>query len=200
MNYYTTTDGVSRRKLTDILNGGSTELQNAWANAEAAREFAPLPAGSYTCRIVSGELTSARSGTPGYKLTFRVLEGEHAGRQIWLDVWLTAAALPLAKRDLAKLGITSLEQLEKPLPAGIRANVKVAQRKSDDGTEYNRVRTFHVLGRDKIEDDDFSPVEPPAPSPREHTTDAATPGVPLYEQLSLFPLLPPTRSAQAGGK
>ncbi|MGB1885124.1 MAG: hypothetical protein ACPHUF_14565, partial [Gammaproteobacteria bacterium] len=43
-----------------------------------------------------------------FKLTFRVLEGEHEGRQFWHDVWLTAAALPMAKHDLAKLGIRAM--------------------------------------------------------------------------------------------
>ena len=72
---------------------------------------------------MTGELASSKSkATPGYKLTFKVVDGEHAGRQFWHDCWLTAAALPQTKRDLAKIGVTSLEQLEKPLPRFIRAN------------------------------------------------------------------------------
>jgi hypothetical protein len=159
MDHHTTNTGAARRKLSDILNGVGESLRLAWANTAAASDFLPLPAGTYIARIVGGELTTAKSGTPGYKLTFKVLEGEHAGRQFWHDVWLTAAALPMAKRDLGKLGITSLEQLEKPLPAGIRCKVKLALRRADDGTEYNRVRAFDVVGIDKPEDDDFAPRE-----------------------------------------
>lgn len=158
MEHDTTNPGAVRRKLSDILNGIEDSLRSAWANTAAASGFAPLPAGTYTARIVSGELVTAKSGTPGYKLTFKVLEGEHAGRQFWHDVWLTAAALPMAKRDLGKLGVTSLEQLEKPLPAGIRCKVKLALRRGDDGAEYNRVRSFDVVGVDKPEDDDFAPT------------------------------------------
>lgn len=149
-----------RRRLTDILNGGTDSLRNAWDRTEAAADFAPLPTGNYTARLVGGELFTARSGTPGYKLTFRVLDGEHAGRLLWYDVWLTPPALPMAKRDLGKLGIASVEQLESPLPPGIRCACKVAVRRDDDGTEYNRVRGFEVVGIDAepMVDSDFAPA------------------------------------------
>lgn len=145
--------------LTDILNGGADSLRDAWGKTEAASDFAPLPAGTYTARVIGGELFTAKSGTPGYKLTFRVLEGEHAGRQFWHDVWLTPAALPMAKRDLGKLGVTTVEQLEAPLPPGIRCACKLALRRDDDGTEYTRLRTFDVIGvdADPTADDDFAP-------------------------------------------
>src|SRR5262245_35874352 len=94
-----------RRKLSDILrpDNGRDALEKSWAATEAAGDFAPLPPGEYACRLVSGELFNAKSGTPGYKICFEVAEGEHAGRRVWHDVWLTAQALPMAKRDLAKL-------------------------------------------------------------------------------------------------
>ena len=98
------------------------------------------------------------------------MEGEHAHRVVWHDVWLSEAALPMAKRDLGKLGITSLEQLERPLPAGIVVVTKVALRKNDDGTEYNRVNRLDVV--------DIEPPEPEPFAPSQHsngdeTTDAA---------------------------
>jgi hypothetical protein len=156
------TNGAQRRKLSDILTGGAGSLLDAWESTEAASDFAPLPAGTYAARLIAGELFTAKSGTPGYKLTFKVIEGEHAGRQFWHDVWLTAAALPMAKRDLGKLGVKSVEQLEKPLPPGIRCSCKLALRRDDDGTEYNRVRSFDVIGidADPTADDDFPPTEP----------------------------------------
>lgn len=146
-------------KLTDILHNGTAEtLQAKFANAQAAGDFEALPAGSYTCRIVGGELeASRRNQTPGYKLVFRVLEGEYAGRQVFHDIWLTEAALPMAKRDLGKLGVAELSQLESPLPAGIRCEVAVALRTDDDGTTRNRVRRFDVVGIDKPEVDEFHP-------------------------------------------
>lgn len=147
------------QKLTDILaNGSADKLRNQWGSTEAAGEFEPLPAGEYVAHIIAGELTASRTNhTPGYKLTFRVAAGEFEGRQFWSDIWLTEAALPMAKRDLAKLGVTELDQLEQPLPPGIRCRVKLALRREDDGREFNRVRRFDVEGIDVPEPDAFAP-------------------------------------------
>lgn len=146
-------------RLSDILgNGSGDKLRAAWGDTKAAGDFEPLPNGTYVARIVAGELGMSRTNsTPGYKLTFKVLEGEHAGRQFWHDVWLTEAALPMAKRDLAKLGVSTLEQLEAPLPKGIRCAVKLALRSGDDGTTFNRVRSFEVVGIDPPDVDTFAP-------------------------------------------
>ncbi|MBC8355096.1 MAG: DUF669 domain-containing protein [Planctomycetes bacterium] len=147
-------------KLTDILGngGGFDDFRDQWDNTEAADEFGPLPSGEYVAHIVNGELEQSRSkSTPGYKLDFKVIEGDHAGRHFWHDVWLTAAALPQAKRDLGKIGVTDLAQLEQPLPRFIRVKAKVVLRRDDDGTENSRVRRFDVLGIDEPEKDEFAP-------------------------------------------
>jgi hypothetical protein len=149
---------TQRKKLMDILHAGDRErLSKAWAESKAADEFGILPAGEYVARIIDGTGTNARTGTAGYKLTFRVLEGEYTGRLLWHDLWLTEAALPMAKRDLGKLGVTSLEQLDNPLPQGIRCNVRLAVRRDDDGNPSNRVRSFEVVGIDEPERDPFAP-------------------------------------------
>lgn len=150
-------------KLSDILNTGGQsgdDLRAAWNDTAAATDFAPLPSGEYVARIIAGELFTGRTnGTPGYKLTFKVLEGPHDGRQFWHVIWLTPAALPMAKRDLGKLGVVDLEQLERPLPAGIRCAVKLALRRDDDGSEFNKVRRFDVLGIDEPARDAFAPAD-----------------------------------------
>jgi hypothetical protein len=148
-------------KLSDILNeGDDNRLRQAWGETEAAEDFAPLPGGDYVARIIAGELCNSHSkSTPGYKLTFKVIEGEYTGRQFWYDIWLTPAALPMAKRDLGKLGVTSLEQLDNPLPSGMRCAVKLVLRKDDDGSEYNKVRRFDVIRIDEPEPDAFAPAE-----------------------------------------
>lgn len=159
---------MTRKSLSDILHYGERDnLSRAWGETEAAEDFAPLPSGEYVARIIGGDLfTSKNKGTAGYKLAFRVLEGDHQGRQFWHDIWLTPAALPMAKRDLAKPGVTALEQLERPLPPGIRCRVKLALRRDDDGAEFNRVRAFDVIGIDGPEDDAFAPAGDAGPSPQ----------------------------------
>ena len=141
-----------RKKLIDILTGDGDSFKQRWDATEAANEMGPLPTGEYLCRTLAGELFQSKNETPGYKLTLEVTEGDFQGRRAWLDFWLSPAALPISKRDLAKLGITSPAQLERPLPAVFLVRVKLVLRKEDDGTERNRTRSFEVVG-----------VEPPEP-------------------------------------
>lgn len=161
-------------KLCDILrNGDADRLRQAWDETKAAGELAPLPPGDYVAHIIGGTLeTSRTNATPGYKLTFRVCEGEFSGRQFWLDIWLTEAAMPMAKRDLAKLGVSSLGQLEQPLPQGIRCSCKLVLRRGDDGAAFNKLRSFMVIGIDPPEADAFAPIDEPDTGPNEREAAA----------------------------
>ncbi len=161
-------------RLSDILaGGGGDDIRDLWDSTEAAGEFGPLPAGEYIAHIVAGELEASRTNrTPGYKLTFEVVEGEHTGRKFWHDCWLTEAALPQTKRDLAKLGVKSLEQLEQPLPRGIRCKCRLALRRDDNGNERNRLKSFDVVGINKPADDPFAPRD--TPTPESHFDDGGS--------------------------
>jgi hypothetical protein len=150
-----------KKSLSDILAAGADRdrLRSRWANAAPAEDFAqPLPRGEYIAHLICGELFNSAHGTLGYKLTFQVIEGEHVGRKLWHDVWLSEAAISMAKRDLAKLGIMTIDQLDNPMPSGIRCKVKLVVRKDDDGTERNRVVTFAVVQIDVPELDPFAIV------------------------------------------
>jgi hypothetical protein len=148
-----------RKKLSDILRQAADRdrLTDLWNLTAAAEERGPLPPGEYTFRILTGELFTSKGGTPGYKLALEVTEGEHEGRRAWHDLWLTAAALPMAKRDLAKIGVKDLEQLERPLPPGILLRGKLAIRRDDDGNESNRLVRFECVGIEK--GDAFEPED-----------------------------------------
>src|SRR5438128_164679 len=151
---------MARKRLTDIfLASEQDRLERAWSEAKAADDLTPIPPGLYRCRLVSGELFNANTGTQGYKLTLEVLDGEHAGRRVWHDIWLSEAAIPIAKRDLAKLGIKRPEQLERPLPDGIIVAAKVALRRADDAGEFNRITKFDVVSVEKPEPEPFAPID-----------------------------------------
>jgi hypothetical protein len=160
---------AERKRLSDILSqSGKERIARVWDETKPADELRPLPAGTYRCCVLSGELSKAKTGTVGYKITLEVLDGEHADRRLWHDIWLSEAALPLAKRDLLKLGIERLEQLDRPLPKGIFLSVRLALRRNDDGSEYNRVTGFDVIAVEPPEPDPFAPSpspngEPPSP-------------------------------------
>lgn len=148
-------------RLSDILNGSSGGFNDVWNSTPTAGDSGPVPRGEYECHVSKGELESSRTkGTPGYKVEFTILDGEFKGRRLWLDCWLTPAALPQSKRDLGKLGIMTPEQMEQPLPRGIRCRVQAVVRSDDDGIERNHVRTFAVIGIDPSEVDAFAPMPP----------------------------------------
>lgn len=148
-------------KIEDLLrNGDGSGFRELWDKTEAAAEWGPIPAGTYECHLIDGKLRSSqRNETPGYSMTFKVCEGEYRGRQFWLDLWLTELAMPMSKRDLAKIGVTSLEQLEQPFPDVLfRCRVKLALQRDDQGNEHNRVQRFDVLAIDQPQLDAFAPT------------------------------------------
>ncbi|MDA9857488.1 DUF669 domain-containing protein [Rubripirellula sp.] len=149
-------------KLSDILRAHGTlgDIESAWQSTDAAGDYDVLPKGEYVADIIKGDAIESRSkGTPGYRLTFEVADGDHAGARFWHECWFTEAALSRTKRDLAKLGVTDLRQLEQPLPAVFRCKVKLAIRRDDDGNENNRVRRFDVLEVVTPEPDPFAPSD-----------------------------------------
>jgi hypothetical protein len=150
-------------KLTDILQQGGYNAETfaeAWRSTKPAEDFAPLPAGGYVATLERAELTNARTKqTPGVKLTFKVLEGPHAGRLVWADLWLSERAREHTKRDLLKLGVTDLSQLEQPVPEGIVCRLVVVLRRGDDGRSWNDVKTFDVLRIETPEADPFAAPE-----------------------------------------
>jgi hypothetical protein len=174
-----------RRKLTDILCAGDRDrLTNAWEQARAAEDFGPLPKGEYIARFTEGGLSTAKTGTPSYKLTFQVVEGEHAGQRFWHDIYLTEAAMPMAKCDLGKLGVTDLAQLDHPFPEGFKCKVQVSLRRGDDGSERNKVNRFEVIAFEPPEPDAFAPADvPQGKSP----ADASNPASANGEAKELFP-------------
>ena len=162
---------MARKKLSDILSQNEREsLARSWDSTAPADKVdrSPIPAGTYRCRILEGTLFTAKSGSKGYKLTFEVADGEHAGRRIWFDVWLTDNALPYAKRELAKLGVTRLDQLEQPLPARFVVNVTVRIERGDDGNSFNKVAGFDDVELEQNADSNpFAPQRSDASQERE---------------------------------
>jgi hypothetical protein len=148
----------NRPRLKDILRASSTDFQRTWDTTEPSNGFDPLPPGVYRCLIADGKLFTSKNNTPGYKLTFEVIDKPYTGRKAWFDAWLSSKALAMAKGELAKLGILSYKQLDDPLPPGLIADVTVVQRTDDNGMTSSRVRTFKVVPAD-VAPDDFRPSE-----------------------------------------
>jgi hypothetical protein len=153
---------MQRRSLSEILPKADRDrLAAAWDSTKPAQDLGLLPAAEYPCRILDGTLTLAKTGTPSYKITFEITTSEHAGMHIWHDIWLSEDAMAMARRDLGRIGITDFNQLDRPLPPGILATVKLAVRKGADGIERNVVRDFRVTATEAAEPDPFAPEAGP---------------------------------------
>ena len=152
---------MNRPKLSDILRtiGTENDIAKLWDTTEAATDYKPIPPGTYIAHLTDGQLDQSRNGTPCFKATFKVIEGPHEGRRLWWEIWLTPKAMPMAKRDLIKLGITRPEQMEQPVPQWLRCRVQVVIHQDDDRAERNRVKDVEVIGRDTPEADPFAPVD-----------------------------------------
>lgn len=147
------------RKLSDILVGQNLEdLARTFDSIEAAPEYEPVPAGTYEVDFINGAWCRSSNGTTGYTCHFEIAAGEYRGRRIYHTLWLSEAAMPYSKRELAKLGIDKLEQCEQPVPPGIFCTVKVVERTEDNGSRSNRVVRMEAGGRrqDPTGDPDFA--------------------------------------------
>ena len=76
---------------------------------------------------------------------------------MWFDVYLTPKAMPYTKRELGKIGITSMDQLKQPAPTGFLCELTVVLRAGDDDVQRNEVRGLRVTGREAA--DPFAPKD-----------------------------------------
>jgi hypothetical protein len=153
-----------RKPLTSVLGTSAGPLDAALSefdSATPADEFGPLPKGSYVCLVVRGGLITAATGTPGYGVEFKVVEGTYSGRRVWRTWFLTPAAMTYTKRDLAKFGLDSKDKLTARFPADRMVfKVTVTVRTGDDGTQRNEVKQVELLRVQEPEVDPFAPAEP----------------------------------------
>jgi hypothetical protein len=150
-----------RQRLDEILDGKAADFNDLWNRTEAAGEHELLPAGRYKGFICAGGLaTSKANKTPSYKLVFEILEpAAFRGRRVYHDCWLTPAALPVSKRDLAKCRIHTPAQLQQRPPVGLVADLRIALRTTDDDRQFNRVVGFVILDERRPADLAPTPAE-----------------------------------------
>jgi len=163
--------------LADIFDGTPTGagLAAAFDGTAPAERREPIPPGEYPARAVDSELGHNRKGTPYYAMRLEIASGEHAGRRLVARWYLSGAAMPYTKRELAGLGLETFAQLERgDMPGGL-LRVRVALRRGDDGAEFNEVRA--VL-----------PTNGSAPHTQEANTPAPAPAAPVEPETQAAPV------------
>lgn len=123
------------------------------AAEEAGGSFDTLPEAEYNVEIVEAEYASASTGKPMIKVTFKVMDGPHAGRKLWNNFVMTTDnpnALRFFITHMKNLGVTdqwfasasalppeqALRQLA-PQLVGCRAQVTVKHREFEGTTREN---------------------------------------------------------------
>lgn len=83
------------------------DLDLAYREAES-QTTELVPEGTYQVRVASATATRAKTGSPGLRVEFVILESREKGCLISQDFWLVGGALPRTKGALEKLGFSGL--------------------------------------------------------------------------------------------
>lgn len=77
------------------------------ANVEPAGDYEAIPPGRYNLMIIDSDMVPTKKGDGHYlKLTFKILEGNHAGRLLWSNLNLdnpNTKAVEIAQRELSAI-------------------------------------------------------------------------------------------------
>jgi len=76
-----------------------------FSNVQDAKNYSPLPEGTYPCQVSDVEEAFTRNADEMFKLVFEVTDGEFAGRRIFDNLVFSDAALKRAKMILSRLGV-----------------------------------------------------------------------------------------------
>ena len=164
---------MNLRKL--LTENGKKSIESVWDSTTAASDLKPIPRGVYEARLLKADVGESSTGTARVALKFEILGGEFEDRLAWSNLWLTEAGMQYTKRDLRKLAVHSLDELEKPLPKHHICSISVVLRKSDNGNEYNAIKSFEVIRFEPEEDDPFAPQTQPAGPPSTPAPQVANP-------------------------
>jgi hypothetical protein len=106
-----------------------------------------VPKGAYRATLIEGgPAVSPVKGTKSYKLVFAITEdGPYVGRRLFLDLYMTRAALPRTKAQLKLVGITEFDQTQRALERRFECEIRVVIECDNDNTERSKVREFKVI-------------------------------------------------------
>jgi hypothetical protein len=171
--------------FSDSNTGAGAGGLGAFDSTPPAPEFAPLPAGVYSARVLKGEFTTTKAGADAYRLQFKIAEGEHVGKTVIRTWTFSPKALPYTKRDLASFGLTSSAKLLAPFPEPGReylVRLVVVLQRDDTGIERNDIKKIDIIRVDE------SPTAAPPAPPTAGPTTAGPSASELPPELRRFGL------------
>lgn len=115
------------------------------AVAPPERKTGGPPDGRYQVKVDAVDLEKSKNkGTPCLKLELLIISGEHAGRKLWKNMYITAGGLPYVKQDLMTLGWTKgLRDLQDPLQRRSLLDVTIqVTKKTKTGAQGDDVNIY----------------------------------------------------------
>jgi len=115
---------------------------------EPSRSFDPLPPGKYTAVITGSEWKKTKSNNGAYlEFTFQIIEGPHAGRQLWDRLNLenpNQLAVKIAKSELSSIcrAVGVLTPKDSVELHNIPLVVTVKQKTGPDGEIRNEITAY----------------------------------------------------------
>jgi hypothetical protein len=130
-------------KVSNLFYQDRGRFEAFWDGVKVAPEPEPVPEGTYVAIVKDGHVFKARTGTVGYKITFEITDGVYRGRTVAHNSWITADAASRSKFFLSKVGLYRLNDLDRPIPSGLRAQISVIE-KGVGRRSYSEVDDFEV--------------------------------------------------------
>lgn len=114
-------------------------------------EFSPLPAGVYVAQVVESDVKQTKNGTGHYlQLTWKVLDGQHAGRLVFDRLNIANAnetAQKIGQQQLSQLchavGVMQLQDSQQLHQRPCR--IKIVVRKDDQYGDSNEVKGYEAV-------------------------------------------------------
>ena len=127
------------------LNFTQDEVKNAQSD-----NYAPIPAGNYTAEITRSEVKQTKDGRGSYlSLSFKIIEGEFAGRLIFQNITLTnanATAQTIGHEQMAQLagacGVLQLQDSQQLHGIAMTIRVAIETDKTGQYEPRNAIKKF----------------------------------------------------------
>jgi len=76
-----------------------------FANVDDAQDFTPVPEGEYLCELAHVDEQNTQYGDEMWRLRWKIIDGEHAGRYIFDNLIFSDAAMSRVKLVCKRLGL-----------------------------------------------------------------------------------------------
>lgn len=125
--------------------------------------FEPIPVGDYTAYLYDAQAKTFNTGSQGYRLTFKIADGQYQGRQVFDNLVLVETAkwkiAQFWKAMTNEMGEVEVDTDKIPEFIGRKIGLKIGVENDNQGNPRNVVKSmYYVGGQESIEAETLSGV------------------------------------------